>query len=128
MATSAKNAIKNFNVKLLQKLPLDDAIFFGMVKQANLFPLDSADSISKKLTRAEKVSHFLQYVVEPGAEYYLPELLEIMKDSGVADVIELANEIHAAIKPGIYIHISNSVVYACSWYIILSNDHCYVTA
>jgi len=105
MAISAQDAIKKFYVKLVKKLPLDDDIFFGMVKQANLFPLDSGDSIiiAEVPTRAKKVCYFLQHVVAPGAEEYLPKLLEIMKNSKDVDVIKLANEIHAAIKPGIYI-------------------------
>jgi len=113
MAISAQDAIKKFYVKLVKKLPLDDAIFFGMIKQANLFPLDSGDSIAAQPTRAKKVSYFLQHVVEPGAEECLPKLLEVMKNSGYFDVIKLANEIHAAINPGIYIYLRNSVVYVC---------------
>jgi len=75
MAISAKDAINKFNVRLLQKLPLDDEIFFGMAKEADLFPLGSGESIAAQPTRAKKVSHFLRHVVEPGAEEYLPRLL-----------------------------------------------------
>jgi len=102
-------------VKLVTKLPLDDAIFFGMVKGANLFPLDSGGNIAAQPTRAKKVSYFLQHVVEPGVEERLPKLLEVMKNSEDGDVIKLANDIHAAINPGIYIYLCNSVVYVCSW-------------
>jgi len=37
MAMSEKEAIKHFNVELLQKLPLDDEIFFGMAKKTTCF-------------------------------------------------------------------------------------------
>jgi len=111
MAILAQDAIKKFNVKLLRKLPLDDPIFFGMLKEANLLPLDSADNIAAQSTKANKVSYFLQHVVEPGPEVHLPKLLEVMKNSENDDVIKLAHEIHATINPGIYIYLCNSVVY-----------------
>jgi len=101
MAMSAKEAIKDSNVKLLQKLPLDDDIFFAMAKEADLFPLGSGESIAAQPTRAKKVSYFLQYVVEPGAEEYLPKLLIVMKNSGKDDVVKLAGDIQAKLKPGI---------------------------
>ena len=99
MTLSPKSVIKKFNVELLQKLPLDDEIFFGMAKKVNLFPGDNADSIEALPTRAKKVAHFLQHVVEPGAEVYLPKLLEVMKqyDDNTKD---LADEIEAEMKPG----------------------------
>ena len=46
MALSAKYVIKKFNVKLLQKLPLDEEVFFGMAKTANLPPGGNAESIA----------------------------------------------------------------------------------
>jgi len=59
MAMSEKDAIKHFNVELLLKLPLDDEIFFGMAKKADLFPLGSSESIATEPTKAKKVSYFL---------------------------------------------------------------------
>ena len=104
-ALSAKEVIKNFNVKLLKQLPLDDDIFFGMAKEANLFPLGTSDGIAAKRTRARKVSYFLQHVIEPAAEEYLPKLLEVMKNyRNAADVMKLADEIQAVIEPGMYVH------------------------
>ena len=103
MVISAKDAIKNFNVKLLQKLPLEDDIFFGMAKEANLFPLGSGDSIAAEPTRAKKVAYFLRHVVEPGAEEYLPKLLTVMKESEKNDVVQLADDIQAKIEPGMYV-------------------------
>ena len=67
-----------------------------MAKQAYLFPLDTGESIAAKYTRAQKVTYFLQYVVEPGAEEYLPKLLKVMRDSKVANVVRLADDIQAA--------------------------------
>lgn len=96
MALSANEAITRFNVRLVQELPLDDAVFYAMAKSAGLFPLDHADSVQAQKTKADKVTYLLRNVVEPGADHYLPILLQVMKDSGVYNVVNLANEIEAA--------------------------------
>ena len=102
---SAKVAITKFNVKLLQQLPLSNNTFFAMAKQADLFPLDTGDSIVSEPTRAKKVSYFLQHVVEPGAEDYLPKLLKVMKESKVANVVTLADHIEATMRIDRHTHI-----------------------
>ena len=104
MVVSAKDAVKQYKVELLRELPLEEAIFFAMAEKANLFPLGIGDSIRAEKTRADKVAYFLQYVVEPAAEFYLPKLLEVMKDSKVANVEKLADDIQAATEPGVYVH------------------------
>ena len=93
---SAREAIKNFYVELVQQLPLESGIFYAMARQADLFPLDTGDSITAEPTRAKKVTYFLQHVIEPGAEEFLPILLKVMKDSKVANVVKLADNIQAA--------------------------------
>ena len=55
---SAREAIKQFKVGLVQQLPLEDDIFFAMAEQACLFPLDTVNSIAAEPTRAKKVSYF----------------------------------------------------------------------
>ena len=104
VSVSAGNVIKQFNVKLVHQLPLEDAIFFAMAKHAGLFPLDTGGFIASKPTRAEKVSYFLQHIVEPGAEEYLPKLLKVMKESGFANVARLADDIQAATGLGMYVY------------------------
>ena len=99
----ARDAITLFNVKLIQQLPLENDLFFAMAKQAGLFPLDTSDSIAAMSTRAQKVSYFLQHIVEPGAEEYLPKLLKVMKESGFANVARLADDIQAATGIGTYV-------------------------
>ena len=101
---SAREAIKQFSVELVQQLPLENDIFFTMAKHADLFPLDTGDSIAVKSTRAQKVSYFLQHVVEPGAEEYLSKLLKVMRDSKVANVAKLADDIHAATGIGMCVY------------------------
>ena len=106
MSLSAKDIIKKFNVKLLEQLPLDDPIFFGMAKAADLFPLGTADSIAAECTRAKKVTYFLQHVVEPEADDYLPKLLKVMKDSKIAGLKKLANELQVAMEQGTHTYIA----------------------
>ena len=101
--TSPEDAIRQFNVKFLEQLPLDDALFFGMANQANLFPLNTGNVIKTKGTRAEKVEYFLQNVVAPRVEEYLPKLLKVMKESKVDNVERLADEIQAVTGISMYI-------------------------
>ena len=96
MALSASEAIQRFYVRLVQEVPLDDAVFYAMAKSAGLFPLDHDDSVKAQKTKADKVTYLLRHVVEPGADHYLPILLKVMKDSGVYNVVNLANDIEAA--------------------------------
>ena len=103
MAISAKDAVKQYKVQLLTELPLDEAIFFAMVEKADLFPLSNGNSIKAEKTRADKVAYFLQHVVEPAAEIYLPKLLEVMKESKVVNIEKLACDIQAAVEPGTYV-------------------------
>ena len=103
MAISAKDAIKKYKVKLLRELPLDETLFFAMVEEADLLPLSTGSNIKAEKTRADKVAYFLQYVIEPAADTYLPRLLDVMKHSEVANVEKLAGDIEALLEPGMYI-------------------------
>ena len=88
-------------------MPLENPIFFAKARKADLFPLDTADGIAAKPTRAEKVTYFLQHVVEPGADDYLPKLLKVMKHSKIDNVVNLAGKIEATAELGKYICIPN---------------------
>ena len=109
MALSAKEAVIKFKVELLQELPLDQPLFFAMAERAGLFPLGTNKSIKAKETRDHKVDYFLDYVVIPGANEYLPKLLQVMRESKVANVVSLADDIQATLQSGIclslqYVH------------------------
>ena len=111
----ATDAVRHFNVDLIKQLPLENNIFFAMAKQADLFPLNTGDSIAAEPTRAKKVSYFLQHVVEPGAEQYLPKLLKVMKDSEVANVVRLADDIQTATGMGTYEYNYVLTLFARKW-------------
>ena len=115
MGISAKEAIRKFKVDLLQKLPLEDPVFFAKVDIAGLFPSDTGRSIKAEKTRSHKVDYFIDNVIEPGADEYLPKLLEVMKDSTFANVEILASQILAAMKAGTYyIYMSIYILYVCT--------------
>ena len=103
VTVSPRDAIKQFSVKLKHQLPLENDIFFAAAKQSVLFPMNTGDSIKAKSTRDKKVTYFLQHVVEPKAEEYLSKLLKVMRESKVADVVRLADDIQAATGLGTYV-------------------------
>ena len=102
MTLSARDAITCFNERLLEQLPLESGVFFAMVKQACLFPRDTADRIAELSIKPEKVSYFLKHVIEPEADVYLPKLLGVMEESEDLNVVRLADEIQAAMESGIF--------------------------
>ena len=95
-----KDVIKKFDVELLQQLPLDDTLFCAMARRADLFPLNTEGHIRAKPTRADKVDYFLQNIIKPGADEYLPKLLEVMRKCDYANVVKLADNIQAALAQG----------------------------
>ena len=103
MAISAKDAIRKFKVELLQELPLEDPIFFALAERAGLFPSNTGNNIREEKTRAHKVDYFLQHVVEPGAEEYLPKLIKVMKESEFENVKKLTDDIQALLSTGTYV-------------------------
>ena len=115
MDVACTDAVRHFNVELCRQLPLDDALFFGMVNGANLLPLDAGDSIRTLATRAQKVDYFLRRVIEPAAKQNLPKLLDVMINSEVPNLKQLADEIQAMLdeekiqagtEPGMFYEIS----------------------
>ena len=114
MALSASEAIKTFYVKLIQEVPLDNTVFFAMAKSAGLFPLNTEDCVMAQETNAKKVTYLLRHVVERGPDQYLPLLLQVMKDSGVSNVVKLANDIEISMA-GMYIQPCTYIIYLCSF-------------
>lgn len=89
MTMSAKTAaFMKFKEKLLQELPLIESLFFEKAERAGLFPPETSCSIN----------YFLNNVLEPRADEYLPKLLEVMKECKVPNVEKLADDIQAEIK------------------------------
>ena len=97
MAAAAKDVLQQFYVELIQVLPLESDQFFAIIKNAGLLPLDTGDNIRAERTRSAKVSYLLSHVIEPGAKEYLPLLLKAMEESKASNVVNLAQEIRAAL-------------------------------
>ena len=85
---------KEYHDKLLKELPLEMPEFYEkMKKKSGLIPDDVGTEINAKSGRAEKVRCFLQHVSENDIEL----LLNQMENSGLENVIKLADDIKAAI-------------------------------
>ena len=113
MAISAIDAIKKFRVKLLKELPLEMPLFFATLGEAGLFPEETDMSIKAKEARIDKVDYFLDHVVRPGADYYLPKLITVMRESEFENLQVLADDIQVSLQPGInFIHIFIYYIYS----------------
>ena len=93
---SPREAIRQFGVRLLDELPLDNARFLGMVDNAGLLPLGIQADIMAKDTNVKKVTCFKSKILEPGADIYLPKLLDVMDESGDPLAQKLAKDIREA--------------------------------
>ena len=107
MAISPKQAIKDYYVRLITEVPLDNTEFFALAKQAGLFPLGTGANVEARKTKADKMTYLLNDIVEPGADDYLPILLQVMKKSKVHNVVKLADEIQAALNGMSYVCMYN---------------------
>ena len=97
----ARNILKNHKVRLLKILPLESELFLGKLDEVDLLPENSGACIRAKGTREDKVSYFLQYVVEPAADIYLPLLISVMEQSDNLAVKRLANDMNTQLTSGV---------------------------
>ena len=51
-------------MELSTSLPMDDPIFFGLLRQKNLFPANLEEQVQAKPTRAEKTKLFLDKIID----------------------------------------------------------------
>ena len=73
-----KDVVISFYCELIEILPLEDKKFFAKLYQKNLLPLGSGGVIEELKTRQDKVTYFLNSIVIPSPETFLPKLLEVM--------------------------------------------------
>ena len=92
---SPKDAIKHFGIHLLEILPLDSIMFLAQMDkpEANLLPFDCKAKIMSLSTRAEKVSFFIENVLEPSPDFFLPALLGVMENCDDIAVQTLSRDI-----------------------------------
>jgi len=77
------DVFREFYSKLVQMLPMDDAYFIASLYSNNLLPGNLKDEVKSKPTRADKVSHFLDKMIEPsiksGIDTTFYGLLKVME-------------------------------------------------
>ena len=90
---STIKAFKQFYPKLVQALPMDDAVFTAELYARDLLPDNLKEHVESLPTLAKKASHFLDHVIKPsvtsGVGSRFDELLNVMKDSDYETVREL---------------------------------------
>ena len=68
---SAKEVLRNNNMELLKKLPMNDVIFLTELQNHDLLPGNNRSVVDKLLTDADKANHLLEFIgTDP--ELYLP--------------------------------------------------------
>ena len=87
-------------MKLLYQLPLNDSMCVGMLYKAGSLPLNTGAYIKVLKTRAEKVSYFLQHIIEPAASDTLATLIKVMQNCTTTNLVKLVSEIQVAAEPG----------------------------
>ena len=92
---SPKDAIKHFGMDLLKVLPLDSVMFLALMNkpETNLLPFNYKDKIRSLSTRAEKVFFFIEKVLEPSPDFFLPALLGVMEKCDDIAVQTLSRDI-----------------------------------
>ena len=75
---------KNFRVKLIKSLPMNDALFLEELKSQSLLPGDLNEEIQARNTTAKKSAYFLDNVIDRSLSInnfeFLYKLLIVMSD------------------------------------------------
>ena len=79
---SPSQVFKEYQVKLLQILPMDDAVFKSLLIQNNFFYGNRKATLMAQSTRAGKASYFLNSIIEHHIEAYFETLLNVMEAFG----------------------------------------------
>ena len=88
---SANEVFKEFYSKLVETLPMNDALFIAKLYPCDLLPDDIKEYLQSLPTRANKAMYFLDHVIKPsvttGIGSSFDELLNVMED-GMEDGME----------------------------------------
>lgn len=99
---STFEAYKQFYSKLVETLPMDDAIFIAKLYSSDLLPDDLKEHVESLTTRAKKAMYFLDHVIKPsvtsGVGSSFDDLLNIMEDSEYQGVKELSEQIRTSVR------------------------------
>ena len=59
-----KKVYRDFHLKLLESLPMNDAAFLQLIKDQNLFSGNLAEQVQARITRMEKAAWFLDNAID----------------------------------------------------------------
>ena len=76
---SSEEVFKKYGIKLYRALPMDDSDFLKMLKNCDILPEDCRDKLKTQKTKVDKATYYIQHVIRPSAELYLPKLLQAME-------------------------------------------------
>ena len=94
---------KEYHLKLVQALPMDDPIFISWLFKNDLLPGNSKGEINASThSSANKATMFLNTVIQPSIEVnngkMFKDLLKVMKDFGDSTLKSLAETISRALN------------------------------
>ena len=102
---SASEVFRQFYVKLVKKLPMDDSLFSAELFACGLLPGDLKQQIKAEKTPVDKATCFLDYKISSdvcvGDSTSFNKLLNVMEDSENDSLKALAEEIKTALKEGL---------------------------
>ena len=101
---STSEVFRQFYVKLVKKLPMNDSLFTAELFAHGLLPGDLKQQIDAKNTPVDKATCFLYQKISSdvsvGNSTSFNKLLDVMEDSGNDSLKELAEDIKTALKRG----------------------------
>ena len=101
---STSEVFRQFYVKLVKKLPMDDSLFTAELFTCGLLSDNLKQKIKAKETRVDKATCFLDDKISPdvsvGYSTSFNKLLDVMEDSGNDSLKKLAKEIKTVLKEG----------------------------
>ena len=99
---STSEVFKEFYSKLVETLPMNDALFIAKLYSCDLLPDDNKEYVQSLPTRANKAMYFLDHVIKPsvttGVGSSFDQLLNVMEDSEHQGVKELAKLIRTSLR------------------------------
>ena len=101
---STSKVFKDFYSKLVETLPMKDALFIAKLYSCDLLPDDIKEHVhSVSLpTKADKATYFLDHVIKPsvttGVGNSFDQLLNVMENSEHQGVKELAKLIRTSLR------------------------------
>ena len=93
---------KDFYFKLVETLPMNDAIFIAQLYSCRLLYDDLKEHVESLATKAKKAMHFLDHVIKPSmtsdGSSSFDKLLNVMEENEYQHVKELAKQIKDSLR------------------------------